>query len=385
MNFWQEPLYRLPADVETRWLTAENPTGAKGGGGAENFGRKGKPVVEIPAGESHVLADIQGASGTVRRIWWAHALRDPAALRSIRVRMYWDGCSRPAVDAPLGDFFGLGLGLLTPFECALFSNPEGRNTVCTIPMPFRTGAKIVVTNETDRQLGLFYEVDLTLNDPHDDNTLYLHAFWNRQNPTKLREDYEMLPQVAGAGRYLGVNIGVRADTGTYFHSWWGEGEAKIYLDGDRELPTLCGTGTEDYIGTSWGQGRYAHAYQGCPIADSKNFLYCFYRYHLPDPVFFRKDCRVTMQQIGCHGPDDKARFHYTGNTYYTTGETLAPIDFSPGVYKNDYALFERQDDWSSCAYFYLNRPDNDLPELPGVEARTADLPTEWNDPGRADV
>ena len=177
-----------------------------------------------------------------------------------------------------------------------------------------------------------------------------------------------------------MNIGVIADKEKYSRTWWGEGEAKFYLDGDETYPTLCGTGTEDYIGTAWGQGKFAHTYQGCPIADDENMAYCFYRYHIPDPIYFYQSLRVTMQQIGHAGGEQLRKFadyvtarnesiyaaHAEGGS-----ESLAPVDFSaplpPGL------LFERQDDWSSCAYFTLDKPENDLPPLPPIAERIAGL------------
>ena len=116
--------------------------------------------------------------------------------------------------------------------------------------------------------------------------------------TTLQKDYEFLPKVEGRGRFLGVSVGMIADTKQYFKSWWGEGEAKYYIDGDTNNPTLSGTGTEDYIGSAWGQARFINMYQGCPVADHNNMHYSFYRFHVPDPVYFNKDIRVTMQQIG---------------------------------------------------------------------------------------
>ena len=162
-----------------------------------------------------------------------------------------------------------------------------------------------------------------------------------------------------------------ADQATYFNSWWGEGECKIYLDGDESLPTLCGTGTEDYIGTAWGQGQYAHLYQGCPIADHEHMQFAFYRYHIVDPVYFHQDIRVTMHQIGCWGPNNIGLMRDAGRLLEYTGG--APVDMDQAVKANGYGLFERQDDWSSCAYFYLDRPENDLPPLAPVEERVIGL------------
>ncbi|MFO7958627.1 MAG: glycoside hydrolase family 172 protein [Candidatus Brocadiia bacterium] len=370
----ERPLYVVPDGVETRWASAENPKGEKGAGGRENAGRKGRPAVPIKDRESLTLAEVSGTSGTVHRIWVTINDRSPVMLRGLRLEAFWDGTETPAVSAPLGDFFGTGLGRMARFECAPFGSPEGRSFNCRIPMPFRSGMRMVVTNESGRDLGsFFYDVDYTVGDDNAD-ALYLHAHWRRENPTTMQEDYEILPRVEGKGRFLGTNIGVIADTGRYFNSWWGEGEVKVYLDGDTDLPTLCGTGTEDYIGTGWGQGRYARMYQGCHVADHDNMQYCFYRYHIPDPIYFHEDARVTIQQIGCWSPNHIARFDHAGEPIYKAGPGREEVDFSRDAEVSRYGLFEREDDWSSCAYFYLGRPENGLPELAPVEERTADLP-----------
>lgn len=364
-----QPLYVLPDDVETRWASPENPAGEKGKAAQSNAGRKGRPAVPVQPGESLTLAEVRGRSGTVRRIWATINDRSPQMLRSLRIDMYWDGASKPAVSAPFGDFFGTGIGQMATFQSAAFASPEGRSFNCYLPMPFRTGMKIVVTNEGDKPLAmLFYDVDYTLGDRHDGGALYFHAHWRRENPTTLQRDYEILPHVAGRGRYLGSNLGVIANRGLYASSWWGEGEVKVYLDGDSSLPTLSGTGTEDYIGTGWGQGQYAHLYQGCHVADRQNMRYCFYRYHIPDPVYFRKEIRVTIQQIGYMGEDAMGTVYRTGQPpVYKTG----PGQVRKGMLEG--GLFERQDDWSSCVYFYLDQPANSLPPLPPVSERVKGL------------
>jgi hypothetical protein len=186
-------------------------------------------------------------------------------------------------------------------------------------------------------------------------------------------DYEVLPKVSGKGRYLGANFGVIADTKTYFDSWWGEGECKVYLDGDNENPTLAGTGTEDYIGSAWGQGQYGHLYQGCHLADTELKHYAFYRYHVPDPVYFHRDIRVTFQQIGGGFPKLVAQIRETGlqligSSWQAAGE---PMNMHPA--EGIFSIFERTDDWSSCCYFYLDRPENGLPPLVPVGERTHGL------------
>ncbi|MCA1620543.1 MAG: DUF2961 domain-containing protein [Acidobacteria bacterium] len=362
-----QALYEMQ-DVETRWASPENPTGEKGRGGQAAGGRKGSPTIPIRAGESVVLAEARNTSGMVRRIWMTMPDRSPRMLRGLRLEMFWDGAATPAVSAPVGDFFGIGLGVMAAFDSALFSNPEGRSLNCFVPMPFRTGMRIVMTNESGRDLPeLFYDVDYTLGDRHPPNVLYFHAHWRRENPTTLRRDYEILPKVSGRGRYLGANIGVIVNQAEYFNTWWGEGEVKIFLDGDAGLPTLAGTGAEDYVGTAWGQGRYSTLYQGSPVADEVSMRWCFYRYHVVDPVFFRRDARVTIQQIGYLADHSRGGFFREGRRLYRAGPGAAEMDLTKD------GKFERSDDWSSCAYFYLDRPENGLPKLDAAEKRLAGL------------
>lgn len=363
-----QSLYEMPEGVETRWASGENPAAQRGGGGRANGGRKGSPVVSVKAGESRVLAEAAGTSGTVRRIWMTFPDRGPRMLRGLRLDMYWDGAKTPAVSAPVGDFFGVGLGRTAAFQSALFSNPEGRSFNCYVPMPFRTGMKIVMTNESGADVNdLFYDVDYTVGDRHAAGALYFHAHFRRENPTRIQQDYEILPRVEGRGRYLGTNVGVIVNREEYFNTWWGEGEIKIYLDGDRELPTLVGTGTEDYIGTAWGQGQYANLYQGSPVADEGAMRWCFYRYHVPDPVYFQRDARVTMQQIGYLADHSRGGVIRTGRRLYAAGPGLVEKNL-----KTD-GKFERSDDWSSCAYFYLDRPENNLPPLAPADERIEGL------------
>jgi hypothetical protein len=170
----------------------------------------------------------------------------------------------------------------------------------------------------------------------------------------MKEDYQILPKVAGTGRYIGANLSVVVNKRKYFRTWWGEGEVKIYTDGDSAYPTLCGTGTEDYIGTGWGQGVYINQYQGCTIADGNEFEYAFYRFHIPDPVFFYQNIKVTIQQIGYAGEEDIELFKNMKDPVYNTGEKMEPVDFSKGI---NSLIFERSDNISSCAYFYLDKPE----------------------------
>jgi len=362
-----QSLYEIPDGVQTRWASPENPRGLKGKAAQENGGRKGRPNIDLKPGGQLVLAEVHNSSGTVRRIWATIDKRTPQVLRGMRIDMYWDGAAKPAVSAPFGDFFGTGLGRLATFQSAAFASPEGRSFNCYLPMPFRKGMKIVVTNESAETVTIFYDVDYTLGDQHDANALYFHAYYHRENPTRMQQDYEILPKLAGKGHYLGANLGVIANKAVYSSTWWGEGEVKMYLDGDQAWPTLSGTGTEDYLGTGWGQGQFALPYQGSHVADPEHMSYCFYRYHLPDPVYFHSDIRVTIQQIGYRGTNDIAAIQKSGQPVYKAGP--GHVEMEAG----QEGIFEREDDWSSCAYFYLDRPATDLPALDPVEARTAGL------------
>ena len=241
-------------------------------------------------------------------------------LRSLRLEMYWDDQTKPAVSVPLGDFFGIGLGRKVSFQNALFSDPEGRSFTCYIPMPYRKAARVTIKNESGKAVMLFYDINFQQVRSHGEDVAYFHAYWSRALKTELGKDFEVLPTVRGKGRFLGMNMGIITDP-LYQNSWWGEGEVKIYLDGDGDLPTLNGTGTEDYIGTGWGQGLFTHLYQGCLVADEKTRQWAFYRYHVPDPVYFGKDCKVTIQIMGGE-MRDKVR------EYAKNGAPLIPVTVS---------------------------------------------------------
>lgn len=394
-----QELYQAPAPTtQTRWISPENPTGEKGKGGTTNQGAKGSAFFTVKSGEKLVLMDVKGA-GIINRMWLSGTIpRSEEQRRMVRIDMYWDGATKPAVSAPIGDFFGLGLGLSVPFENALFSNPESKSFNFNIPMPYRKSAKIVITNESPAHALVWYDVNYTVLDKLPKDAMYFHAFWQRNPQTELGKDYEVLPKVTGTGRYLGTNIGVIGDT-AYRNTWFGEGEVKVYLDGDTQQPTLVGTGTEDYIGSGWGQGEYAHRYQGSLVSDDKNDVYAFYRYHIPDPVYFHQDCKVTLQQIGntevpkiremlAKGVKLQPVWVFkkgdTDDIFNLKGKAPEQIllldrkefsgindpQFTEGVYGGN---FYRSDDVSATAYFYLNKPSNNLPDLPDAALRIKNL------------
>ena len=377
-----DSLFKKPdPKIQTRWFTFENRTGEKGAAGKANFGRKGAPSTTIKPGETFVLADIKG-NGTIRRIWsTTNPFDDPEILRSLKLEIFWDGSDKPAVQVPMGDFYCHTFGKMTKFENIFFSCPEARSYNCYIPMPFKKGAKIQITNESKKDVGLFYEINCTLGENHGDDMMYFHSSWRRENFTKMREDFTILPKVSGTGRFLGCNIGMRQNPAMKSF-WFGEGEVKVFLDGDSNFPTLCGTGTEDFIGTGWGQDQYDDLYQGCQFVSKEKFgeykeFYGFYRFNAPDPIYFHKDIKVIIQTLGgancTHllkdmkaNPKQKYMKAGKGDEFFTQKEVEDMGDI--------FTLVEREDDFCATAYWYMDSPTNSLPPLAPLKARIVNLP-----------
>lgn len=377
--------YKMPEGTETRWASFENPSAAKGKGGYENKKAKGHPSEMFAPGETKTLLNASGA-GIIQRMWITISDRTPPVLRGIKIEMFWDGAASPAVSVPLGDFFGLAHGRKVAFQNALFSDPEARSFTSYIPMPFRKGARIVLVNESKATVNLFYDVNYQQVKNHSADILYFHAYWNRIEKTELAKDFNILPTVKGKGRYLGTNMGIITHP-LYEKSWWGEGEVKIYLDGDTDLPTLNGTGTEDYIGTGWGQGAFTHQYQGCLVADEASRQWAFYRYHIPDPVYFNSSCQVSIQIMGGE-MTDKVR------SYVKSGAPLIPVtvagekfvklleqnpvpQISDTIFPQGWTNFYRSDDVAATAYFYLDAPVNGLPVIQPAAERIKALPEKY--------
>jgi len=334
--------YLLDTGLLSRSISFENPTGAPGEGGkaASNLGvgRKGQPAKPIKPGETHLLCDIQGP-GTIRHIWLTTD-RSPQNLRTLVIRAWWDGQEHPSIECPVGDLFGFAHGKVMPYHSAVHSvGPTGGMNLW-LPMPFQKRAKITLANEdsieSSKAPPIFYQIDYTLGDKHPNGVGRLHVLFRRENPTTLKKDFELLPQRASQGRFIGSVIGIR---NLHPQQWWGEGEIKVYMDGDKEFPTICGTGSEDYVGLAWGIQQTPFLYNGCSL-DQKHFV-SMYRWHLPDPIAWQKECRITIQQIS---------------------------------WKD--GLAETQDDWSCATFWYEPVPSAALPKLPDVKARTADI---WKD------
>lgn len=329
-------------------VSPENPTGEPGQGAravpgpdhpayALGVGWKVRPSVPLPAGETVVLADLTGP-GTVTRLWLTAA---PTAWRDCVLRVWWDDEVEPSVAVPLGDFFCLGFGE-QPFRegeapyvvssLPMTVLPTGGVT-CYLPMPFRQRARIAVSNEGPRDVpALYWTLDAAMG-PVPDDAAYLHAAWRRTTTSREDPCHVVLDGVQGRGHYVGTFLAWTQLS----EGWWGEGAVAFHVDGD-PTPTLCGTGTEDYVGGAWSFGQTVSTpWQGYPWASNTGVpKHALYRWHVPDPVRFTTDLRVTVQTLG----------------WWPDG-TFQPL----------------ADDVASVAYWYQPEPHASQPALPDVRGR----------------
>lgn len=333
--------------AKTRSISAENFTGEKGKGGmategtgthgARDLGQGWKisPSIVIQGNSTVTLADIEG-SGVIQHIWLTCI---PNVWRTLVIRMYWDGEETPSVETPLGDFFCNGWCERSNVTSVLIAvNPAGgMNSYWQ--MPFRKSAKITIENLDDEEAGLYYQITYALTDISEDMG-YFHIQWRRSNPLPYKEVHTIIDGIKGQGHYVGTYFA----WGVNNTGWWGEGEIKFYLDGDKEFPTICGTGTEDYIGGAWNfefpQGEYgvfSNHFSGLHQVIKPDGLYRsqqrfgMYRWHMLDPIRFEEELKVTIQVLGWRS---KGRF--------------LPL----------------QDDIASVAYWYQTEPHAPFPTLP---------------------
>ncbi|NII09430.1 glycoside hydrolase family 172 protein [Oleiagrimonas sp. C23AA] len=364
-----QSVYQLPPGVVSRMSSPENHNGVQGQGARLNQGAKGHAFDAIPA-HGHVdLLNVDGP-GIVKRIKLSTSDRSAKRWQQLRIVMTWDHADKPAVSVPLDAFFGLAFGAMKPYQSVWFTDAEGRSLTSTLPMPYRTGAHIAIYNDGDTPLThIYYNVSYERWPHAPPHMAYLHAYWHRNTPP-LGQDFVILPRVKGHGAYLGTNIGVRADP-IYGAHWWGEGEVKMYIDGDRRYPSLVGTGVEDYFGTAWGMSHFINRDSGCVIANKKTLRWACYRYHAPDPVYFQHDLKVTVQQIG-GGPLAEVREHAAhgapmklisvdANGHISNLLTMQhPPKLSDKDFPDGWVNYFRHDDWSAVAYFYLDTPTDNL-------------------------
>ena len=241
-------------NVATRSISPENLDGAKGGGGratqgtGANSGRdlgvgwKISPSMIISSRSTFPIAAVEGP-GKITHIWLTTHTNN---WRTLVLRAYWDHASEPAIEVPLGDFFANGWGRFAQVSSSMITvNPHGGFNSYW-PMPFQRYAELSVENLGDTDAELYYQVTYE-NQIDGDRLGYLHAQFRRDNPLPTGNTHVLLDDVEGQGHYVGTYLA----WGSNSTGWWGEGELKVYLDGDQDFPTISGTGTEDYIGGAW--------------------------------------------------------------------------------------------------------------------------------------
>ena len=312
-----------------------------------------RDYVVIPEGASYQLAEVGGA-GCIRHLWVTIRCQDRWYLRKILLRMYWDGEREPSVEVPIGDFFGIGHGVTQNFISApLQMSPEdGRGFNCWWPMPFGDGARIEVENGCDTEVqALYYYIDYEEYGELEPGLGRFHATWHRENPTDgiaYDEPYDLnelwrrknidgsgnyvILEAEGRGHYVGCHVDLHNLRETEGFNWYGEGDDMIFIDGE-SLPSIVGTGTEDYYCMSWCPTQeYCAPYHGLPLPGGPNWggKVSWYRYHILDPICFERSIKVTIE----HGHDNW-----------------------------------RSDDFSSTAYWYQTEPHRRLRPMLPVEGR----------------
>jgi len=342
-------LYRV-SDAKTFSISPENFTGEKGKGGmakegtasdaARDLGQgwKVNPFVIIGPGKTFTLAEING-QGAIQHIW----MTPTGNWRFSIIRMYWDDETEPSVEAPVGDFFAMGWGKYAPISSLAVCVNPGSAFNSYWPMPFRKKARITVENLDNQEMRLYYQIDYALTQVPKD-AAYFHAQFRRVNPLPYKQVYTIVDNLKGKGHFVGTYMA----WGVNNNGWWGEGEIKFYMDGDREFPTISGTGTEDYFGGSYNfenkekkqYEEFTTPYSGLAQVIKPDGLYQsqqrfgLYRWHISDPVRFENELRVTIQALG-----------------WRSGGRYLPL----------------MDDIASVAYWYQVEPHAPFPKLPGKD------------------
>jgi hypothetical protein len=380
--WWHDDPAGIDLRHQIRTASFENPSGAKGAAATAHGGRKGAPNKMLAPGERVVLADLTGP-GRVRHLWMTFPPMPPEQMRALWMEITYDDAAAPSVSVPCLDFFGLPHGRPVAYASTLSAAQEGRGFNSWVPMPFGERIRIELVHGGTNRLPLYYQVAFTLG-PEPDDAGRLHVAFRRENPTRLKRDFTIVEGLAGPGRFLGCNVGIRVLQDDAF-SWYGEGEVKMYLDGDDAHPTWCGTGLEDYVGSAWGMGAHATPLQGAPLIrqppQSRGMpdYVSFYRWHLPDPIVYRESLRVTLQQIGAL-PVPKQRRELrqrmeeegrlAGEGWLELGSDFAEV----------FGICERQDDVCATAFVYCREPQP-VPrlDLPAALADLTRLPYETPD------
>jgi len=342
-------LYRM-SDARTRSISPENFTGEKGKGGMAMLGEgaashearelgqgwKVSPYIIIEPGETFTLAEIE-EPGCIQHIW----MTPTGNWRFYILRFYWDDETEPSVEVPVGDFFGMGWGSYAHLNSMAICVNPGRAFNSYWQMPFRKKCKITMENIDVKPTRLYYQIDYTLTDIPDD-AAYFHAQFRSPDADKEKEAYTIVDGIKGKGQYVGTYLAWQVNN----NGWWGEGEIKFYMDGDKKFPTICGTGAEDYFCGSYNfdvNGQYKEfttPYSGLhqvirPDGTyNANTRFGLYRWHITDPVRFEEDLRVTIQDLGWRSE----------SRYLKQGSKI-----------------------SSVAYWYQAEPHDKFPALPSKD------------------
>ncbi len=293
----------------------------------------------IMPGETLVMANLQGA-GMVTHIWATVADNEYAWPRLLRLRVYYDGEKTPSVDAPLGDFFGVGHGYERDLNSLMIRDSSfGRARNSYWPMPYRKSCKITVTNEGNRYvLSYYYHVDYRQYASLPAGLGYFHAYYRQERPAVAGRNYAFL-NIRGKGHYVGtvLNI-VQAQV-----SWFGEGDDLFYVDGAKH-PQIYGTGSEDYFNDAWGLRISYGPWTGTPTAEGERVgsRLTGYRWHVPDPIPFAQSLWAGIEHYG-----------WTAN--------------ADGSVRSGFE--ERPDYFSSVAFWYQEGVNQGLPEPPYGEER----------------
>lgn len=309
----------------------------------------------VPPGATHAVMDVTGP-GAITHIWFTFLGPEPqgwardgsANHQEMLLRIYWDGRERPGVEAPLGDFFANSFGKRSEVISLPVIVEDADSYNCFWRMPFRKSARVEIVNQSAKPISLlYYNIDwIELPDLPPD-TPYFHAQYRQEYPAVSGRDYVVL-DTKGRGHYVGTVLSVR----TRSPSWFGEGDEKIHVDGEKE-PSIWGTGTEDYFLSAWGLQRTSTPYFGVPYFDQWGIVgghTSAYRWHVEDPIVFNTGLKVTFEHFGWISPDENPEGRST-------------------------SWNERQDDYSSVAFWYqtgeptftARAPDADDRRLPDIE------------------
>jgi hypothetical protein len=292
--------------------------------------------VAVDPGQAATVLDVQGA-GVVTHIWFTIDSPDPMHLKNLVLRAWWDGESSPSIESPIGDFFGLGLGEYFVYQSALLAVAPVKALNAYFQMPFASAARITVTNDGPQHVrSLYFAVDYVALPSLPADLGRFHAQYRQAAPCKgvvsdgknlSGKDNYMFLEAAGKGHFVGVTHAVVQNE----NGWFGEGDDMIFVDGD-SLPTINGTGTEDYYNGAWDFGGqpFANQHQGAPyIVDPERIggRYCLYRWHVESPIAFEKSIRVTIE----HGAANDRSDCFYSTAFWYQAEPHAPFPALPAL------------------------------------------------------